>query len=209
MIHQYLKRIAFCIFSFCFLGLFPLSGTCQPYHMEGQSNRIKSVNIHSPKSQINSKPSFTPDSILLQLSTVGVPIEKDPSIRVCMPLSNLLLTSSFGWRRHPVTGKLDFHKGVDLSARSEPVYCILTGIVIETGFNPLLGNFIRIDHGAVQSIYGHLSFIMVRQGQAVDVAKVIAVTGSSGRATGEHLHFSIKTAGNYIHPLHFLHELTK
>lgn len=211
MLPQYLTRIAFCVISICLLGLLPLNGNCQLFNNAGNSDRIKSVNLYSPKSQNAVIAEAIPDRILQPISTspADVPEAKNPNIQFCMPLSNLRLTSSFGWRRHPVTGKEDFHKGIDLSARSELVYCILKGMVIETGFNPLLGNFIRINHGIVQSVYGHLSFIMVRPGQAVNVAQIIGVTGTSGRVTGEHLHFSIKSAGNYIHPLHFLKELTK
>ncbi|WP_162842750.1 M23 family metallopeptidase [Mucilaginibacter pineti] len=125
-------------------------------------------------------------------------------LQICLPLRTMRLTSSFGWRVHPVTGSADFHRGIDLSARSEPVYSVVDGQVSATGYDPLLGNFIRIDHSDVQTIYGHLSVILVSRGQEVAAGQVVGITGRSGRTTGEHLHFSIKFRGSYIHPLDFL-----
>lgn len=207
MFLHYVVKCTLCIFSFT--GLIPLSGNAQVFNTAGISARIKSVKLYHSKALKLFATLAIKDSTLILLSTqprdTSVKIAKD--FLFCMPLKNLQLTSSFGWRRHPVTGKADFHKGVDLSARSEPIYSVLKGIVNETGFNPILGNFIRIEHGAVQSIYGHLSLIIVRAGQTVDAAQVIGMSGSTGRATGEHLHFSIKTDGTYIHPLHFLKRL--
>lgn len=124
-----------------------------------------------------------------------------------LPLARLTVTSSYGWRIHPVTGKPDFHRGVDLAARNDPVYSIMDGTVSDTGTDPILGIFIRIDHGDIRSIYGHLSLALVQNGQPVLAGQPIGVTGSTGRATGEHLHFSIKSGHRYIHPLLFIKAL--
>lgn len=126
---------------------------------------------------------------------------------VRMPLERYRITSPFGWRKHPVTGKPDFHKGIDLAAHAQAVRSIMDGTVDETGYHRNLGNFVRIDHGTVQSIYGHLSRIIVVPGQQLTAGYPIGMTGSSGRATGEHLHFSIRAGGTYINPWKFLHGL--
>jgi len=120
-----------------------------------------------------------------------------------LPLNELKLTCAFGTRIHPITKKPDEHKGVDLQARNEPVYAILTGKVLSCGYQPILGNFIQIAHGSLVSIYGHLSIILVKKDEAIGSGAMIAVTGNTGRSTGEHLHFSLKANGIYIDPLKF------
>jgi hypothetical protein len=66
---------------------------------------------------------------------------------VCLPLKNLHLTSPYGYRVHPVTGKYAFHAGVDLRAKEDTVFAIMDGSVAATGYNDFLGMFIRLDHG--------------------------------------------------------------
>lgn len=114
------------------------------------------------------------------------------------------VNSEFGNRIHPVTHQNDFHRGIDLRARNEPVFSFLAGKVSQAGFNPILGKFIRIDHSGVESIYGHLSIILVQKGEEIRSGEVIAVTGSTGRVTGEHLHFSLRIGGVYIDPVNFI-----
>lgn len=124
-----------------------------------------------------------------------------------MPLRDMKVNCSFGKRVHPVTGQADFHKGIDLGARSEPVFAILQGTVSATGFHPILGRFVRINHGGIESIYGHLSILTVTIGDMVKPGGIIGVTGSTGRVSGEHLHFSILLSGKYIDPVSFILKL--
>ncbi|MFC4143527.1 M23 family metallopeptidase [Pedobacter mendelii] len=124
--------------------------------------------------------------------------------QLAMPLNSMRVNSSFGKRIHPVTHKVDFHTGIDLHARNEPVYAFFSGRVAEVGFNPILGKFIRIQKNGVECIYGHLSILLVAKGEEVQSGKVVAVTGSTGRVTGEHLHFSIKLNGIYLDPVLFI-----
>ncbi|WP_431293346.1 M23 family metallopeptidase [Pedobacter sp. P26] len=121
-----------------------------------------------------------------------------------LPLKSLKLTSPFGGRIHPVTGKSDFHRGIDLSARCEPVLAVLPGVVSAAGFDPILGNYIKIEHGDIQSIYGHLRMACVRVGDLVEAGSFLGITGSTGRSTGEHLHFALKFQGCYVDPLRYL-----
>lgn len=129
----------------------------------------------------------------------------NPNMKISLPLSDYRLTSAFGWRKHPTTGKRDFHNGVDLAARTQPVFSIMDGKVEATGYHRNLGNYVRVDHGYVQSIYGHLSRITVTNGQSIASGYPVGITGKTGRATGEHLHFSIRMKGIYIDPWKFLH----
>ncbi|WP_051606876.1 M23 family metallopeptidase [Sphingobacterium thalpophilum] len=137
----------------------------------------------------------------------AIPIGTKAQLSISLPLSDLTVTSPFGWRTHPVTGKSDFHNGVDFAARSDPVFNVLDGWVKETGKHKLLGKYIRIVHGEVETIYGHLSNILVSPRDTVIAGQPIAITGSTGRVTGEHLHFSVKFNGKFLDPLKFLRRI--
>lgn len=122
---------------------------------------------------------------------------------LALPLHRLSVTSGFGWRVHPVTGNYDFHAGVDLRARHDTVFAV-TGGRVSAGYNVLLGNYIRVTSGDLQTVYGHLSQIFRLTGDSVQTDDAIAITGCSGRVTGEHLHFAVCWCGHYINPLQFL-----
>ncbi len=123
------------------------------------------------------------------------------------PLDKLKVTSPFGYRVHPISGKASHHNGVDFAARSDPVFNVLDGRVKATGKHKALGKYIRVLHGDIETIYGHLSRILVSPGDTVTVGQPIGITGATGRVTGEHLHFSVKFKGKYLDPLRFLHRL--
>ena len=125
----------------------------------------------------------------------------------CLPLKHISLTSPFGYRLHPVTGIYAFHSGVDLRARHDTVFAILDGVIELERYDHLLGLAITMDHGDLNSIYGHLSQLLVLPGDTVRAGEAIAITGTTGRVTGEHLHFSIRFKNQYIDPLKFLNAL--
>ncbi|HEK22083.1 MAG TPA: M23 family metallopeptidase [Bacteroidetes bacterium] len=126
----------------------------------------------------------------------------------CLPLRHLHLTSSFGYRVHPVTGKWALHSGIDLSARSDTVFCILNGVVRKAGYDTRLGLYIKVDHGSgVWSTYGHLSQSWVMAMDTLSEAQPIGITGATGRVTGEHLHFSVQFRQRYLNPLLFLQKI--
>ena len=125
------------------------------------------------------------------------------------PLSRLHITSPFGLRIHPLTKKRHYHNGVDFAARSDPVLSVLDGKVSRTGQHSAIGKFVRLRHGNVETIYGHLSRILVTQGHNVTAGQPIGISGATGRVTGEHLHFSVKFGDSYLDPLEFLRRLTK
>lgn len=121
-----------------------------------------------------------------------------------LPLDKIILTSSFGYRIHPISQKKAFHTGIDLGARSAKIYAVLHGSVIQAGYNSIMGNFIKLAHGNYITVYGHLSQIFVSEGELVKSGEIIGVSGSTGRTTGEHLHFTVKYKGYLVHPLIFL-----
>lgn len=122
----------------------------------------------------------------------------------CLPLNSMNLTSGFGWRKHPVTGTKDFHSGVDLSARFEPVFAIVNGRITAQGFHPILGKFTRLESNGLVVVYGHLSVTVVADGQDVRSGDYLGLSGQTGRVTGPHLHLSTKFRGYPINPLRFL-----
>ena len=182
--------------------------TIWPYTGYGQFNSIVARNVKSNVTiKVRENTKSSPIDTINSLMQISKEIKTPPTFYYTLPLDRLVLTSSFGWRKHPITSKADFHKGVDLSARSAPVYSIMDGKITTVGYNNLLGKFIRVDHGGIQSVYGHLSSAFAYTGQIVKAGQMIGVTGSTGRATGEHLHFAIKIDSVFVHPLRFLNAL--
>lgn len=122
-------------------------------------------------------------------------------LRIFKPLKNLVPTSGFGNRIHPVTGNYKFHAGMDFKAYYESVYNIANGRVAKCGYDPISGNYIVIEHGIVSSAYCHLSEVYVLPGEYVEGGSIIAKTGNTGRSTGPHLHFSLYYKKRRINPV--------
>ncbi len=125
---------------------------------------------------------------------------------ICLPLRHLEITSSFGYRIHPITKIYSFHSGVDLRAQNDTVYAVADGTAMETGYDGRFGQFVRLDHSSFQSSYGHLSRVFLGQGDTVLAGQPIGITGRTGQVTGEHLHFSIRCGNQYVDPLEFLYK---
>ena len=116
------------------------------------------------------------------------------------------ISSSYGWRVHPITGQRRFHDGLDIAApQGNSVYAYTDGRVIEAGWNGSYGNCILIDHGnGLRTRYAHLSRINVRVGQRVSTAQRIGAVGSTGNSTGPHLHFEVIRNGKTQNPLNYI-----
>lgn len=130
-------------------------------------------------------------------------IEKASEYSYNLPLEGeLKVSSDFGERENVVTGKKLFHNGIDFVAdKGTKVMSIASGKVVDTGFSAEKGNYIEIAHGEITSAYNHLSKISVEQGEEIEGGEKIGEVGSTGFATGPHLHFSIKdNSGNYVDP---------
>lgn len=116
------------------------------------------------------------------------------------------LTSPFGYRRDPFTGKRSFHTGIDLAApKGTPIKSTLDGTVSVIGISRIYGNYVIISHGnGYQSMYGHMQSVNVKRGASVYQGTVIGAVGNTGRSTGPHVHFSLYKNGTLINPLSVL-----
>lgn len=131
-------------------------------------------------------------------------------LSVSYPLDRMVVISSYGWRRDPFTGKQSLHSGMDFHARSNEVYAMMEGEVIKVGYDKRSGNYVTIRHGNYTVSYCHLSKALVRKNTVVKAGEVVAITGNTGRSTGEHLHLSARYKGRYINPnilLDFIKEI--
>ena len=116
------------------------------------------------------------------------------------------LTSGVGGRVDPFTGERDSHPGLDISAdRGSPVFATADGTVTLSEFSGAYGNLIELDHGyGLETRYGHLSSFKVKPGQSVKRGELIGLVGSTGRATGPHLHYEVRVNGRILNPLQLL-----
>ncbi|MGB7741013.1 MAG: M23 family metallopeptidase [Steroidobacteraceae bacterium] len=112
------------------------------------------------------------------------------------------ISSGFGVRRDPFTGRLARHTGLDIpAARGTAILASGGGRVLSAGFRGPYGNAIVIDHGhGLQTLYGHCSKLYVRAGELVMPQQKIAAVGSTGRSTGPHLHFEVISHGKRVAP---------
>ena len=128
------------------------------------------------------------------------------SLPTFAPVEYPAVSSSYGWRRHPVTGRHALHEGLDFVApRGAPIHAASGGIVTLARYVPGYGKMVEISHGnGVVTRYAHASSIAVKPGQLVSRGQQIARVGSTGRSTGNHLHFEVRVAGHPLDPSLFL-----
>ncbi len=120
------------------------------------------------------------------------------------PLSGVV-SSSFGYREHPLEGDVRFHYGTDVAAESgTKIKAFADGKVIAVGSSESLGNYVILRHGDIETQYGHCSQVFVENGQAVKMGQAIASVGMTGDATNPHLHFELKVNGVYVNPEYYL-----
>ena len=118
----------------------------------------------------------------------------------------LHVSSPFGWRHDPFLGGGRSHDGIDLPGRfGAPVHATGAGSVSFAGWMNGYGNLVQIDHpDGFRTRYGHLSRILVRDGQRVGAGEVVGAMGSTGRSTGTHLHYEIRRSGQPVNPLAYI-----
>ena len=140
---------------------------------------------------------------LARMSALERALEGVPQV---VPAANQNITSRFGFRRDPSTGRSAMHNGIDFKgARGSPILAAATGRVIYAGRKGGYGNFVEIDHGnGLTTRYAHLSRIDVKVGQSVDAGETLGGLGSTGRSTGPHLHFEVRLNGRAVNPRPFL-----
>ena len=135
-----------------------------------------------------------------------------------MPVNNAVVTSEFGNRIHPLTGKQSFHTGIDLAGKwHSNIMSVLDGKVILAGVKAGYGNCVEIEHQlegeTIYTLYGHLARIDVVEGQEVKQGNVIGIQGGDptkdpnpGYSTGTHLHFEIRKSmnGDFVNSIIYL-----
>ena len=116
------------------------------------------------------------------------------------------ISDEYGNRMHPTLGIQKFHNGIDMAAPGgSAILAAYNGKVVAADYNGSMGNYIMIDHGdSLYTIYMHASALYVSKGAEVSKGDKIAAVGSTGRSTGNHLHFSVRLNGNYVNPRNYL-----
>ncbi len=122
------------------------------------------------------------------------------------PVDGGWLSSSFGWRIDPFSGQKSFHEGLDFPSESgTPIVAAASGKVIFADVHPQYGKMVEIDHGnGLVTRYAHASKLFVKEGDFIVRGQKVAAVGSTGRATGPHLHFEVRLNGVPQNPARFL-----
>ena len=126
-------------------------------------------------------------------------------LNVCLPLDFLKFSSQYGYRQDPVMKCRKFHDGIDLGCRYDYVYSMLPATVKEVHRgNKGYGNYVILDHGIMECLYGHLSAIIVEEGEIIPAGSVVAISGNTGKSTGPHLHIRLRRNGKSVDPKPFI-----
>lgn len=151
------------------------------------NNQVDSVTVNLPQQETDSV-----DSKQKQWTS------SYPSITY--PLKSIKVTSPYGYRRDPINGRKSMHHGIDLKAHNEYVYSMMDGKVEKVGYDTRSGNYIILRHADFTISYCHLSKVHIAPGTPVFAGTIIGKSGSTGRATGEHLHIVTKHKGIIFNP---------
>ncbi len=116
------------------------------------------------------------------------------------------VSSKFGYRVSPFTGRKEFHKGLDIATRKgTPIIAPADGIVTFSGKKWLIGNMMTIDHGyGMVTRYGHIFKLNKKKGDRITRGEVIALVGNTGRSTGPHLHYEVRLNGVPVNPTKYI-----
>ncbi len=160
----------------------------------------KAISLYHYKSQDGKERYFNNEGISLKNGEIFAnPLNGDYRI-----------SSKFGNRKHPVRGKIAFHKGVDYAAKlGTPIYAAAEGVIEYIGKNGGYGNYIKIKHkNEYSTCYAHISRFSgdIKLGSKVKQGQIIAYVGSTGVATGPHLHYEVIYNGKHIDPLTIAHK---
>ncbi len=120
--------------------------------------------------------------------------------------SNGWITSYFGPRLSPYSGRIKMHEGLDVGAPTgTPVLAPADGVITYSGSKPGFGKFIQIDHGyGLETTYAHAHKVIVKNGTVVKRGDLIAQVGNTGNSTGPHLHYEVRVNGIPVDPLYYI-----
>ena len=116
------------------------------------------------------------------------------------------ISSNFGYRVSPFTGRKEFHKGLDIASRAgSQIIAPADGVVTYSGKKWLMGNMMTIDHGyGMITRYGHIQKLLKKKGNRVKRGELIALVGSTGRSTGPHVHYEVRLNGVPVNPVKYI-----
>lgn len=119
-----------------------------------------------------------------------------------IPVQGARITSRFGYRTHPITGKKGFHTGLDLAAaEGMPISAVYYGKVTKTGEDDSWGKYVLVEHSdGFETFYCHLSEIYAEKGAVIRQGETLGLVGSTGMSTGPHLHFEVRINGIRVDP---------
>ncbi len=116
------------------------------------------------------------------------------------------ISDDYGYRTDPITGTTKFHSGIDMAAPGgSPILAAYGGTVAAASYSSSMGNYVMINHGGgLYTVYMHASALYVSTGDTVTKGQQIAAVGTTGRSTGNHLHFAVRLNGEYVSPWPYL-----
>lgn len=170
--------------------------------------------------KVEEKHPFSANSSVDSIMT-NLPLQKTDSVdnkqkqlissypSITYPLKSIKVTSPYGYRRDPINGRKSMHHGIDLKAHNEYVYSMMDGKVEKVGYDARSGNYIILRHADFTISYCHLSKVHIAPGTPVFAGTIIGKSGSTGRATGEHLHIVTKHKGIIFDPKILLEKIGK
>ncbi len=174
--------------------------------------RINNTDLVSVDSIINNGQDIDPESddffrnLSNRLNLLAINKEALQNIPLKPPMEHYYVSSSYGPRKHPVTGKYRMHHGIDLAGTwQENVTVSADGNVVFAGYHGSFGKVIRIKHNyGIMTTYGHLAKINVKSGDIVSEGQVIGKMGRTGRVKGAHLHYEISVNGKSQNPAKYI-----
>ena len=127
-----------------------------------------------------------------------------------LPSSWNTLSSLFGSRIHPITGKPNNHTGIDIPAsKNTNIYAAKSGVVTTSTYNSSYGNYVVVSHSdGTSTLYAHMNKRAVSKGETVSQGQVIGYVGTTGSSTGNHLHFEVRVNGNRVDPVNYFKDKT-
>lgn len=119
---------------------------------------------------------------------------------------NPRISSGFGWRKNPLTGKHEFHAGIDiLGPKDTKIIAPADGVVITKGYDRWLGNYVVLQHiDEIRTIYGHLKDIKVQKNTLVRRNDTIGIMGNTGMSTSHHLHYAVVINDRPVNPMQYI-----
>ena len=122
------------------------------------------------------------------------------------PAMSSWISSLYGFRTDPVTGRREFHQGMDFAGRPDtPITAVAAGIVTWSGPRFGYGNLVEVSHGnGYLTRYAHNRKNLVTVGEKVEKGEIIALMGTSGRSTGTHVHFEVVRNGAHMNPRQYV-----